>query len=211
MSVSRTPLQRNWIGDAVLHEEPFFWVDLPRLFDRGSALTLAHTFPDAGFQLAGSGSSGYRFRYRPLVSKSHISKSAYDLAPLWQALARLLVTTEYVDSIAQLVGLQDVGGLRVDAGFCIYDSKCSLRPHTDRSHRILTQTIYFNTDWSPSWGGELRILCSNSLDDVVAEVFPQLNRSVVFRRSATSWHAVMPVRSAVVPRRSLLWHLTRDS
>jgi len=116
------------------------------------------------------------------------------------------------ETLASLTGIAG-RGLVVDVAACLYRKDHWLGPHTDRPHRIATQVIYLNEEWNLEDGGQLRLLHSDRIEDIGAEVAPQLNTSVVIRRSERSWHAVMPVRDSIQCRRkSLLLHLsTRGS
>jgi hypothetical protein len=58
----------------------------------------------------------------------------------------------------------------------------------------LNPFIYLSeSDWRPEDGGCLRILCSDDLDDVAAEIPPALDTSILFVRSDTSWHGYQRV------------------
>jgi SM-20-related protein len=75
--------------------------------------------------------------------------------------------------------------------------------------RVVTQVVYLNREWDSAWGGSLRLLRSDRMEDVAAEVIPAFNSSVVFRRAQNSWHAVAPLATGVDrSRRSLLLQLT---
>ena len=45
----------------------------------------------------------------------------------------------------------------------------------------------------PDWGGELLILRSEDISDVVATIPPTVDASVVHLRTAEAWHAVQPL------------------
>jgi Rps23 Pro-64 3,4-dihydroxylase Tpa1-like proline 4-hydroxylase len=177
------------------------------------ASALAKSFPQEGFKFASYGGDSQGFYYRHLISNGVIHNSVLELEPSWKILAKLLASQEYARGLAELVGLRNVRGLKVDCALAVYNSGCWLKPHTDREHRILTQVIYLNDGWDPKFGGFLRLLNSERLDDVAEEVVPTLNTSVIFRRSDRSWHAVMPVHpeqgsDRKLIRRSVLFHLS---
>lgn len=57
--------------------------------------------------------------------------------------------------------------------------------------------FYFNEeDWSIDWGGWLRILRSDDIEDYTDELAPACNSSTVLVRSDDSWHGYHPVRGA---------------
>ncbi|MFN3814942.1 2OG-Fe(II) oxygenase [Brevundimonas sp.] len=63
--------------------------------------------------------------------------------------------------------------------------------HTDSKSKIITVLLYMNDDWD-SDGGRLRILNSDDLNDVAAEVPPNGGTLLIFRRSDTSYHGHEP-------------------
>lgn len=65
------------------------------------------------------------------------------------------------------------------------------RPHTDSERKLATLLIYMNSGWiSPD--GRIRVLRSESLDDVVEEVSPEEGNVFAFRRTDASWHGHTP-------------------
>ena len=63
--------------------------------------------------------------------------------------------------------------------------------HTDSKSKIITVLLYLNDNWDAE-GGRLRILNSDNLDDVAAEVPPNGGALLIFRRSDTSFHGHEP-------------------
>ncbi len=63
--------------------------------------------------------------------------------------------------------------------------------HTDSKSKIITVLLYMNDDWDAD-GGRLRILNSDDLNDVAAEVPPNGGTLLIFRRSDTSYHGHEP-------------------
>jgi SM-20-related protein len=206
--MNRSLLNPNWRRACTVYTRPFDWALIPSLFTRKFATTLAVTFPESGFRLTGDGSASRRFFYQGLISGGTLQPSVQNMHAAWRALAHMLASKDYAKALGDLVGI-DVQGLTADAALCVYSPRCWLRPHTDRDIRILTQVIYLNEEWSAEWGGCLRLLRSERLNDPAVEILPVLNKSVVFLRSDRSWHAVMPVKQqSGRQRRSLLFHLT---
>lgn len=83
---------------------------------------------------------------------------------------------------------------------------CSLSPHCDAARKIATHLFYFNRDeeWDPSWGGQTLILdggrnfrthSAPKFEDlkVAASSQPSGNNSLLFQRTARSWHGVRPL------------------
>ena len=63
--------------------------------------------------------------------------------------------------------------------------------HTDSKSKIITVLLYMNDAWDAD-GGRLRILNSDDLNDVAAEVPPNGGTLLIFRRSDTSYHGHEP-------------------
>jgi hypothetical protein len=72
--------------------------------------------------------------------------------------------------------------------------------HTDSKSKIITVLVYLNEDaWAP-FGGRLRLLASDRIEDWAAEIRPDFGTLLAFRRSDRSWHGHLPFEG---PRRSL--------
>jgi len=65
------------------------------------------------------------------------------------------------------------------------------RVHTDTAWKILSVLVYLSGGWD-SDGGRLRLLGSEDLEDVAAEVAPEMGALVAFRRSDRSFHGHAP-------------------
>lgn len=61
------------------------------------------------------------------------------------------------------------------------------RIHTDSKSKIATILIYFNDDWTAETG-RLRVLNSNDMDDVAAEIAPNAGTLLAFRVTDNCWH-----------------------
>ncbi len=59
--------------------------------------------------------------------------------------------------------------------------------HTDSRSKLITALIYLNDDWSGG-GGQLRLLRSNNIEDVIAEVPPHAGTLICFRNRENAWH-----------------------
>jgi len=72
--------------------------------------------------------------------------------------------------------------------------KCRLKDgqvHTDSESKIITVLLYMNPSWE-NQGGRLRLLNSNKIDDIKAEVSPNIGTLLVFKRSDHSYHGHLP-------------------
>ena len=66
------------------------------------------------------------------------------------------------------------------------------RIHTDSEAKLVTALLYFKEDWEAG-GGRLRLLRGpDDLNDVIAEVPPNMGTLVAFRRSDKSFHGHEP-------------------
>jgi hypothetical protein len=65
------------------------------------------------------------------------------------------------------------------------------RVHTDSAWKILSVLVYLNAGWEAD-GGRLRLLRSENLEEVAAEVPAEWGTLVAFRRSSRSFHGHKP-------------------
>lgn len=63
--------------------------------------------------------------------------------------------------------------------------------HTDTESKIITVLLYMNDGWNNDTG-RLRLLNSNNIDDIAAEVPPIAGTLLVFKRSNNSYHGHLP-------------------
>lgn len=73
--------------------------------------------------------------------------------------------------------------------------RCRLKDgqvHTDTGSKIITVLLYMNPGHWDNSGGRLRVLNSKDVNDIAAEVPPQVGTLLVFRRSNTSYHGHLP-------------------
>ncbi len=72
--------------------------------------------------------------------------------------------------------------------------KCRLKDgqiHTDSETKIITVLLYMNPSWEDQ-GGRLRLLGSNNIDDIKAEISPNVGTLLVFKRCDHSYHGHLP-------------------
>lgn len=79
--------------------------------------------------------------------------------------------------------------------------------HTDSRSKLVTVLVYLNNDWptdaggeSTQRGGQLRLLRSKNIDDVISEVPPIAGTLVCFRNRENAWHGHTTYEG---PRRAL--------
>lgn len=63
--------------------------------------------------------------------------------------------------------------------------------HTDSESKIITILLYMNPSWQ-NQGGRLRLLRSPDIEDVAAEVSPEIGTILMFRRCDHSYHGHLP-------------------
>jgi SM-20-related protein len=63
--------------------------------------------------------------------------------------------------------------------------------HTDSESKIITVLLYMNPKWATQ-GGRLRILNGPDVNDVAAEVSPEVGNLLIFRRCDYSFHGHLP-------------------
>jgi 2OG-Fe(II) oxygenase superfamily len=196
------------VAAARLAQRPFPWASWTSFFERDFVARLVATFPRAGFEDVVL--KGVRYRARALISDGVIAQR-HATSKSWNALNQYFLSPGYRTFISDTLGV-DLAACRVSAAVCTYGKESRSSPHTDRSHRVATQLIFLNTVWLPEWGGRLLLLNSDRIDDVAVSIIPAYNCSVLFRRSADSWHAVEAISSAAAAeRRSILLHFSTRS
>ena len=72
--------------------------------------------------------------------------------------------------------------------------KCRLKDgqvHTDSESKIITVLLYMNPSWE-NQGGRLRLLNSDNIDNIKAEISPDVGTLLVFKRCDHSYHGHLP-------------------
>lgn len=178
-----------------MRREPFVWCAFEgAVASSDVASELARTFPRDGFQpfVREMGEKRHRIASRPLVLDGKLVERL-DLPPRWTELARELIGPEYRNAMAALTG-ECLDGLAMEAALWRHGAGCFIDPHPDNEDKRVTHLLYFSGQgWTSSMGGSLRILRSEDIEDVAAEVPPHTNQSVVFVRSDGSWHGYLPI------------------
>jgi hypothetical protein len=111
--------------------------------------------------------------------------------PSFARLLEDLRSPAFSDAVGQQLGVTTLGGM---PQLITYRGRTGARDgfvHTDADWKLVTVLLYLNPPWDTS-GGRLRLLRSDNLDDVAAEVPPDCGTLVAFRRSARSFHGHKP-------------------
>ncbi len=189
---------------AVVHEHPFRWIYildyLPEIFIK----ELISQFPKKLLEDIEGRQGHYKLAEFTAVDQGKPLPVVTSLSTTWRGMIELLMSSEYRAAIEDLTAV-DLTGCLLKIRPSQYGPGNWMQPHTDKEDRVVTQIIYLTKTWHPEWGGALRILNSMDEKDLVTEVFPMFNTSVIFVRSERSFHAVMPVHeSCPETRRTIL-------
>lgn len=174
----------------VKHTEPFPWYEVPNALNVNERKALIDSYPQTEFTCCenNEGDKPYKMYLRQAYHSNN-NDQLHTFSDPWQAFLAQLVSIEYRHQLETELNL-DLSHCDIELNLWKYKHGCYLAPHLDKDNKFLTQLFYFNESWDPSWGGALRLLNSDKLDDVGVELFPDTTSSVVFQQSHLSWHAV---------------------
>lgn len=170
--------------------EPFVWAVVDSFAPPAVATRLAQTFPTDGFASSerSNGAPGHSKSYR-LESRILDVNDDVNHGPDWHGFLAALRSGDYREAMSDAVGM-NLRGLKLELSLWRYPPGGWLGPHTDKPDKVVTQVFNLNPGWRREWGGCLCILASDQEEDIIAELPPVLNSSVVLRRSQNSWHMV---------------------
>lgn len=210
--VPTTPiLDPNALSNVRVETHPYAWASVQNLLPDQIALALARTFPEDGFESIGGANARYQTWERILVLRNEAAASVANLPPVWRELVTRLSSQQYREEVSRLASLNLESSL-LSIRLRKVDARGWQLPHLDNPERLLTQLIYLTEGWDPAWGGAFQVLASMEEHDVVKEIPPLLNTSVLFVHSDRAFHAVTRVdASAPSFRRSLLLQFDRSS
>jgi hypothetical protein len=184
---------------STVHHRPCWWAFHPVVFTTPAiATTLQASFPLQGYAHfhRPEGTKRHDLRGRRLLPPEHEPK----LHPLWRRLSAELHGPAYRRVLSDLANV-DLAGLQIEITLWRQGLGGFADPHLDNPAKRLINLIYLSDpDWKSEEGGCLRLLRSNDLDDVEAEILPHLGTSIAFLRSETSWHGYKPIATTTRPR-----------
>jgi hypothetical protein len=206
--------------DRVSHEafqtrEPYPWVDIEEILTPEARELLGQNLPDSAIFDRRIGvkrafGQGYHDRF---ILHYHPS---LDLATPWREFISELDGPTYGSFIRRMFGLRQGARIILTMEWYYAWQGCGVSPHCDARRKLGTHIFYFNTeaDWDERWGGRILIMddekrfkthSAPSFDDlkVAASLDPRGNSSLLFRRTAHSWHGVRPLESPPGPLRKL--------
>jgi hypothetical protein len=183
-----------------LIEDPFLDLDAAR--------ALVGEFPSTGYEYRTH--EGTHYVRRPLfVLGEDRPHQPEHLGPRTLELAGQIASPDYRALLGDVLSV-DLEATRLEAWFWRYDWATGFVPHRDLESKLITQVFYMNDPWPASAGGRLRILRSESPDDVAFEIAPDLRLSTLIKRSDTSWHHVTAIgREAPNSRNTITVHFYR--
>ena len=185
-----------------MFDSPFRWGLIHDALPAGTALQLAREFPRSGFQYRKHKLG--RFCRRPLyVLPDSELRDVDDLSAGFRELAVELNSAEYRNALSELISV-DLSNAPIEASFWRYDHAISFVPHLDLRGKIVTQVFYLNEEWPHKWGGSLRILHGNDIEDVAFQISPRSNVSTIVMRSENSWHGITPISADTTDSRNTL-------
>jgi hypothetical protein len=180
------------LEEGSLHQDPFEWAFVDRLFTPTDASAVAGSYPMDHFKTVrgNDGEKGYEYDVRSLIHMGAQSPSDSEhLAPAWRQLATDLLSNDYRQAMTRLTN-RNLDDMVIEANVFHYGPNDWMGPHLDLKEKVITHVLYFNDSWNSADGGCLNILRSSTPSDVHTEVPPIVGNSVVLVRSEKSWHSV---------------------
>ena len=155
-----------------LATEPFNHIIVPGFLRAEAAQTVRRDFPDIAY---------------PGLLPVEAVEAGPDFAALIHELTGPAVTAAFSEKFGvDLTGRPTMVTLRGRT------QERDGRIHTDSEAKLITALLYFNESWEGQ-GGRLRLLRSaDDLNDMIAEVPPDLGTLVAFRRADNSFHGHEP-------------------
>ncbi|HEY6392339.1 MAG TPA: 2OG-Fe(II) oxygenase [Bryobacteraceae bacterium] len=190
------------IHNGRMFNNPFRWGLIENALPADAARSLCREFPRDGFQYRKHKQG--RFCRRPLfVLPNNQLRNSGDLAAGFREFAAELNSPEYRRAMSELISI-DLTEAPIEASFWRYDHAISFVPHLDLRGKIVTQVFYLNEEWPHTWGGSLRILHSNDIEDVAFQISPRSDVSSIILRSENSWHGITPIGAGTLDSRNTL-------
>ncbi len=131
-----------------------------------------------------------------------------EVADPWREFIDELHGKSYDDFLRRMFGLSRRKQLIFTMEWYYAWQGCCVTPHCDAARKLATHIFYFNTkdDWADNWGGNILILddegrCKThsgpSFEELrtAASFDPRENASLLFKRTAHSWHGVLPLQA----------------
>ena len=187
--------------------QPYPWVDIDGILTPEGHELLRQNLPDSSMFERRVGvkrafGQGYHDRF---ILHYHPS---LELAKPWKEFIAELHGPTYENLVRRLFGLKQNAPFVLTLEWYYAWQGCGVSPHCDARRKLGTHIFYFNTeeDWDSSWGGRILIMddgkrlkthSAPEFDElgVAASLDPRGNGSLLFQRTAHSWHGVRPLES----------------
>jgi Rps23 Pro-64 3,4-dihydroxylase Tpa1-like proline 4-hydroxylase len=141
------------------------------------------------------------------LDQTSADRGLSSLDPTWRTLTEELLSDSYNAEMAALTGVS-LHSTQKKIRFFRYCPGGFLDSHFDNQrYKVLTQIVYSNLHWEPSWGGYLDLLSvdTNGRETVLHSLPPLVSYSVINRSTVGAYHRVTMVTDAArAPRQSLL-------
>jgi hypothetical protein len=194
--------------EAFQNREPYPWVETQNTLTQQGFERLRQTLPDVelferrvGVKRAhGQGyHDRYILHYRPDLP----------LSDPWREFIGELEGEVYQSFLRRMCGLRPTKPqIILTMEWYFAWQGCGVSPHCDARRKLATHIFYFNTetDWQADWGGRILIMDDDKrlnphsappFEDlkVAASLDPRGNGSLLFQRTAHSWHGVHPLEA----------------
>lgn len=195
--------------------EPYPFVDLKNSLTAEGYERLRATLPDVSLferKVAVPRAFGQGYHDRNIL---HYLPDVPVAEPWREFIAELRGDT-YLSFVRRAFGLRPSKRLILTLEWYYAWQGCGVSPHCDARRKLATHIFYFNTeaDWHSDWGGRILIMddgkkmkthSAPEFDElgVAAAIDPRGNGSLLFGRTAHSWHGVRPLESPPGPMRKL--------
>lgn len=188
-------------------QRPYPWAEVRDILADPGFQRLRESLPDVSrFETivfpktpyGGVGHDRYSFHYQ----------RGMRLAQPWEEFLAELQAPSYLAFLRRVFGIPCNQRLILTFEWYYAWHGCGVAPHCDARRKLGTHVFYFNTqeDWDPGWGGSILILDDDErfhrrsnprLADLKTTVsLPAMgNASLLFQRTAHSWHGVHPLQS----------------
>lgn len=133
------------------------------------------------------------------IGKKAVNTRLAAISPFYAKIYEYLFSVEFLASMSQLTGIQDLIGDPTMYGGGTHENLHGqeLDAHVDfnyvaggNAHRRLNLLIYLNKNWDSAWGGDIEIH-SNPRDPDTNEIRSyrvDFNRAILFETNEYSWH-----------------------
>lgn len=175
----------------IKHLSPFEWFLHESPINSKLHLKLSTSFPLDKFETCENVSSvkPYKMELFKVYKQEQYDNTITLPNNDWQNFIRYIVSNDYRLSLENYIN-KELSTCQIEVNIWGYPNSGFLAPHIDKDKKFVTQLFYFNTKWEDNWGGSLRILNSNNINDFGHEIFPNTKDSIILTQSNNSWHAV---------------------